>query len=188
MSVKGLELPAYDPRGSQGMGLAYATSNRGGCHLRGYMIGWEVLGVPKMIDRFNWSGKADLLVRGQNLYAAMDSLVVCKFIGYNVGEEYLSRLLNAVTGFQYDSEDIMRIGERIYTLERAFNSREGFGRQDDSLPRRFLEEPLKTGGSRDSVVHLDEMLRDYYAIRGWDSEGTPTGETLEELGLDSVKA
>jgi aldehyde:ferredoxin oxidoreductase len=188
MSVKGLELPAYDPRGSQGMGLAYATSNRGGCHLRGYMIGWEVLGVPKMIDRFNWSGKADLLVRGQNLYAAMDSLVVCKFIGYNVGEEYLSRLLNAVTGLQYDSEDIMGIGERIYTLERAFNSREGFGRQDDSLPRRFLEEPLKTGGSRDSVVHLEEMLRDYYAIRGWDSEGTPTRKTLEELGLDFVKA
>ncbi len=187
MTVKGLELPAYDPRGSQGMGLAYATSNRGGCHLRGYMIGWEILGVPKLIDRFSWSGKPDLLVRGQNLYAAMDSLIVCKFVGYNVNEEYLSRLLTAVTGIEYSQEDIMEVGERIYTLERAFNAREGLDRKDDVLPRRFTEEPLAEGGSRGSVVHLQEMLDEYYSIRGWDSRGVPLRARMDELGLDFVE-
>ncbi len=184
MTVKGLELPAYDPRGSQGQALAYATSNRGGCHLRGYMIGWEVLGVPKMIDRFNWSGKADLLVRNQDLYAAMDSLIVCKFMGYNVNQEYLARLLTATTGIEYDQEDVMRIGERIYTLERGFNAREGFTREDDQLPRRFLETPLEDGGSSGQVVKLDQMLDDYYRIRGWDEDGCPTVETLKKLDLD----
>jgi len=186
MNVKGLELPAYDPRGAQGMALAYATSNRGGCHLRGYMIGWEVLGVPKLIDRFNWSGKADLLVREQDLYATMDSLIVCKFVGYNVNQEYLARLLKAVTGIAYDQEEIMRIGERIYTLERAFNAREGFGRADDTLPERFLKEPLREGGSAGVTVHLDQMLSEYYSIRGWDEDGVPTRERLDQLGLNFV--
>jgi aldehyde:ferredoxin oxidoreductase len=186
MSVKGMELPAYDPRGSQGMGLAYATSNRGGCHLRGYMIGWEVLGVPKLIDRFNWSGKADLLVRGQNQYAAMDSLIVCKFVGYNVNEEYLSRLLTAVTGEGYVQEDLMEIGEKVYTLERAFNAREGFDRKDDCLPPRFLNTPLEEGGSKGSVVHLEQMLDEYYSIRGWDENGLPVRETLDRLDLEFV--
>jgi len=188
MSVKGLELPAYDPRGSQGMGLAYATSNRGGCHLRGYMIGWEVLGVPKLIDRFNWSGKADLLVRSQNQYAAMDSLIVCKFVGYNVNEEYLSRLLTAVTGISFNQEDLMETGERIYSLERAFNAREGFSRKDDSLPDRFLSTPLEKGGSKGNVVNLEEMLEEYYSIRGWDADGLPERETLEGLGLGFVSS
>jgi len=186
MTVKGLELPAYDPRGAQGQALAYATSNRGGCHLRGYMIGWEVLGVPKLIDRFNWSGKADLLVRNQDVYASMDSLIVCKFIGYNVNQEYLARLLKAITGVDYDQEEVVRIGERIYTLERAFNAREGFDRDDDRLPRRFLEEPLEEGGSSGQLVNLESMLDDYYGIRGWDSEGRPTRERLDELDLEFV--
>jgi aldehyde:ferredoxin oxidoreductase len=186
MSVKGMELPAYDPRGAQGMALAYATSNRGGCHLRGYMIGWEILGVPKLIDRFNWSGKADLLVRGQDLYAAMDSLIVCKFIGYNVNQEYLGRLLTATTGVEYSQEDIMEVGERTYTLERAFNVREGFERSDDQLPERFTKEPLDQGGSQGTTVSLQEMLDEYYGIRGWDSNGAPTRETLDKLGLDFV--
>ncbi len=187
MSVKGLELPAYDPRGAQGMALAYATSNRGGCHLRGYMIGWEVLGVPKLIDRFTWSGKADLLAREQDLYAAMDSLVVCKFVGYNVNQEYLARLLRAVTGHEYTPEDIMTIGERIYNLERCFNIREGFARKDDTLPRRFLEEPLKEGGSSGVTVRLDEMLDEYYNVRHWNRDGVPTAQLLDELGLGFAK-
>jgi len=187
MSVKGLELPAYDPRGAQGMALAYATSNRGGCHLRGYMIGWEVLGVPKLIDRFTWSGKADLLAREQDLYAAMDSLVVCKFVGYNVNQEYLARLLRAVTGHEYTPEDVMTIGERIYNLERCFNIREGFARKDDTLPRRFLEEPLKEGGSSGVTVRLDEMLDEYYNVRHWNRDGVPTAQLLDELGLGFAK-
>ena len=187
MSVKGLELPAYDPRGAQGMALAYATSNRGGCHLRGYMIGWEVLGVPKLIDRFTWSGKADILAREQDLYAAMDSLVVCKFVGYNVNQEYLARLLRAVTGLDYTPEDVMLVGERIYNLERCFNVREGFTRRDDTLPRRFLEEPLEEGESSGVTVRLDEMLDEYYRVRHWTREGVPTSERLEELGLGFAK-
>lgn len=187
MSVKGMELPAYDPRGAQGQALAFATSNRGGCHLRGYMIGWEVLGVPKLIDRFNWSGKADLLVRGQDLYAAMDALIVCKFVGYNVNQEYLARLLKATTGVDFNQEEVMRVGERIYTLERAFNVREGFDRKDDDLPARFIKEPLLEGGSSGVTVHLQEMLDEYYAIRGWDAGGVPTRERLGGLGLDFVQ-
>ncbi len=187
MSVKGMELPAYDPRGAQGMALAYATSNRGGCHLRGYMIGWEVLGVPKLIDRFTWSGKADLLARGQDLYASMDSLIVCKFVGYNVNQEYLARVLKATTGVDYSQEDIMEIGKRIYSLERAFNAREGFDRKDDSLPPRFTQEPLKEGGSKGATVRLQEMLDEYYAVRGWDTNGVPTRKTLDALDLGFVR-
>jgi aldehyde:ferredoxin oxidoreductase len=183
MAVKGLELPAYDPRGAMGQALAYATSNRGGCHLRGYMVGWEVLGSPKMLPRFNLSGKTDILVRIQNFSRVTDSLVTCKFLEYSVGYDHLSRLLSAATGVDYSISSLQTIGERIWNLERLYNLREGIARADDTLPARFLKEPLEEGPSSGRVVDLEKLLGDYYQSRGWDEEGVPTSDKLEALGL-----
>ncbi|MBI3978964.1 MAG: aldehyde ferredoxin oxidoreductase family protein [Chloroflexi bacterium] len=186
MHVKGLELPAYDPRGAKGMGLAYATSNRGGCHLRAYMIGYEVLGLPKRIDRLSCDNKAGLCVRQQDLNAAMDSLVECRFVESAVNESHFARQLAAVTGVAYRPEDLLVIGERIWNLERLFNLAAGFTRADDTLPRRLLAEPLAAGGSRGQVVELASMLDEYYDVRGWTRAGVPTPAKLAELGLVGV--
>ena len=184
MSVKGLELPAYDPRGAMGQALAYATSNRGGCHLRGYMVGWEVLGSPKMLPRFNLSGKTDILVRIQNLSRVTDSLVTCKFLEYSVGYDHLARILSAATGIEYTISSLQTIGERIWNLERLYNIREGIDGAQDTLPARFLKEPLKEGPSSGRVVDLEKLRGDYYQTRGWDEEGVPTSGKLEDLGLE----
>ncbi len=186
MQVKGLELPAYDPRGAQGQGLAYATSNRGGCHLRAYIIGPELLGVPTLFDRFQSYNKPDLVIRTQNINAMLDSIIICKFTAFAISEDFYSRLLTAVTGIKYSSEDLMTIGERIWNLERLFNIREGFTKKDDTLPKRFLTEPLKKGGSKGKIVKLDEMLSEYYIARGWDQNGVPLKSTLEKLGLKEL--
>ena len=187
MQVKGLELPAYDPRGAQGQGLAYAISNRGGCHLRGgYVIGPEILGAPRMIDRFTSVGKAGHAVRSMDLGAAVDSMVVCRFATYAVSEFIWARLLTAVTGELYQPEEVIQIGERIVNLERLFNIREGFSRKDDTLPRRLLEEPVTSGPAQGRTVNLDPMLDEYYQFRGWDTNGAPLEKKLTELGLEGM--
>lgn len=183
MQVKGMELPAYDPRGIQGQGLAYATSNRGGCHLRGNMMSPEVLGSPKMIDRFATRGKAGILIVMQHTNAVMDSLVVCKFTGFAIGDEYYARMLKAVTGIDYRPQDLQRVGERIWNLEKLYNLRQGFSRADDTLPERLLEEPVAQGPSQGRVVQLGSMLEEYYRFRGWDQEGIPSPGKRTELGL-----
>ncbi|OYT65354.1 aldehyde ferredoxin oxidoreductase [Candidatus Bathyarchaeota archaeon ex4484_205] len=183
MQVKGMELPAYDPRASQGMGLAYATSNRGACHLRAYLIGVEILGIPKRVDRTLSAFKAGLCVIQQNLYAAVDSLILCRFIGYATHEEHYSRVLEAVTGRSFSSEDIMEIGERIYNVERLFNVREGIDGRYDTLPKRMLEEPISGGPSQGYITKLYDMLQEYYELRGWDSNGVPRREKIEELKI-----
>ena len=182
MQVKGLEIPAYDPRGAQGHALGYATSNRGGCHLRSYLIGPEVLGTPVLIDRDSPKGKADLVMLYQDLSAAMDSMVVCRFTNFAWTVDDYAEMLAAGTGLQIDGRDILRIGERIYNLERLFNLREGFTAEDDTLPPRFFK-PLPEGGSRKRVVHLDVMIPEYYSLRGWDTKGQPTKDTLKKLAL-----
>ena len=187
MAVKGLELPAYDPRGAMGQALAFATSNRGGCHLRGYMVGWEVLGSPKMLPRFNQSGKTDILVRIQNLSRVTDSLVTCKFLEYSVGYDHLARILSAATGIDYTISSLQTIGERIWNLERLYNIREGIDGSQDTLPARFLKEPLKEGSSAGRVVDLERMLGTYYQTRGWDEMGVPTSGKLEDLGLEALE-
>lgn len=181
--VKGLELPAYDPRGSKGQGLAYATSNRGACHLRSYMVGIEVLGFPKRIDRLSVINKAGLCIVQQNLNAAMDTLVLCRFTSYALDEEHYARLLSKVTGIHYTPEDFLLVGERVWNLERLFNLREGFTRKDDTLPRRFLEEPHVEGSTKGQVVELGVMLDEYYRFRGWDDEGRPTPRKLAQLDI-----
>lgn len=188
MQVKGLELPAYDPRGLQGMGLGFATSNRGGCHLRAYMVGPEALGVPKMVDRFSTVGKAGLTIFYQNVNAAVDSLILCRFLGLAVSEEYFARLLSAVTGETYQPQDLHVIGERIWNLERLVNLREGFTKDNDTLPARLLTEPVSDGPSGGRVVDLAPMLNEYYRFRGWDSAGVPTAAKLAQLGLLGLEA
>jgi aldehyde:ferredoxin oxidoreductase len=183
MSVKGLEMPGYDPRGVQGMGLAYATSNRGACHLRAYMISAEVLGNPCLIDRFKTEGKASLTILLQNISAATDSMVLCRFSQFAMNPDSYASLLQAVTNVTFSAWDLIGIGERIYNLERAFNAREGFGRREDTLPRRLVATPLPEGHSKNITVMLDPMLDEYYRLRGWTSDGLPTASTLSDLKL-----
>ncbi|HID27002.1 MAG TPA: aldehyde ferredoxin oxidoreductase [Methanosarcinales archaeon] len=184
MQVKGLELPAYDPRGVQGHGLAYATSNRGGCHLRAYMIAPEILGIPMKIDPFATEGKPEMLKTIQDLFAVVDSLILCKFNTFAIGAEEFTKLLNGALGTQYSVEDIMQIGERIWNLERRYNNREGLTRPEDTLPKRLLEIPMPDGPAKGQVNRLNEMLDDYYKVRGWNSNGEVTQEKLKELGLE----
>ncbi|MFO7616845.1 MAG: aldehyde ferredoxin oxidoreductase family protein [Bacteroidales bacterium] len=183
IQVKGLELPAYDPRGAMGHALGYATSNRGGCHLTGYMAAMEVFAAPKKIPRFTIGGKADLLVLKQNQSAVEDSLVTCKFAGFAVGFDFMARFVTAITGEDFNITRLLEIGERIYNLERVYNVAAGFARGQDTLPPRFLEKPLSEGLSKDQVVPLERMLNDYYAVRQWDDRGIPKKEHLLKLGL-----
>lgn len=183
MQVKGLEIPGYDPRGVQGHALAYATSNRGGCHMRAYLISPEILGQPCLVDRFRTEGKAALVKVMQDANAAVDSLSICRFSSLALSPAHYARALSLITGIEFSQEEFMLIGERIWNLERLFNNREGFTKAQDTLPERFLKEELPEGPSRHKLVKLDEMLDEYYAARGWNREGIPTDETLRRLGL-----
>lgn len=186
MQVKGLELPGYDPRGMQGQGLGYATSNRGGCHLRGNMLGPEILGIPKLIDRFATVGKSGVLVNLQHLGAVFDSVGMCKFAGFAFGEEVVARLLSAAGGVDLSAQELLRAGERIWNLERLWNLAAGFARKDDTLPLRLLEETLSEGPAAGRVVELGPMLQEYYRARSWSAEGVPSGEKVRGLGLEAV--
>ncbi len=186
IQVKGLELPAYDPRGAMGHALGYATSNRGGCHLTGYMVAMEVFSAPKKIPRFTLGGKPDLLVLKQNQSAIEDSLVSCKFAGYSLGFDFQSRFVSAITGIDFNIPRLLEIGERIYNLERMFNVKAGFSNKDDKLPKRFIDTPLKNGLSKNRTVQLNEMLNNYYAVRKWDKNGVPMPQKLNELGIKYV--
>jgi len=183
MQVKGMEIPAYDPRGAQGMALSYATSNRGGCHMRAYMIAPEILGHPVFLDRFSTAGKAELVALFQDISAVVDSAVLCRFLQFALGISTFTEMLRAVTGLDFSDEELMTIGRRIYTLERLFNNRAGFGRADDTLPPRFFNEEFQTGSTRRRLVRLEGMLDEYYAVRGWDRSGVPLPQTLKNLGL-----
>ena len=182
--VKGLEIPAYDPRGAMGHALGYATSNRGGCHLTGYLAAMELFSAPKRIPRFTLGGKADLLVLKQNQSAIEDSLVNCKFSGYALGFDFHSRFATVITGYDFNITELLKIGERIYNLERMFNIGAGIDNEQDTLPERFLKTPFEEGLSKDRVVPVKRMLKEYYAVRGWDENGVPTKEKLEQLSLE----
>ncbi len=185
MGVKKQEIPAYDPRGVQGMGLTYATSNRGACHVRGYTIANEVLGVHEKLDPMVTDGKAATVKIFQDLTALVDSSGLCLFVTLTPGFGYddLQAMLNGATGFNYTLEEVQVIAERIWNIERLFNMRAGFTAADDTLPKRLLEEPLKQGGPKGHVCRLGDMLPEYYRLRGWDEKGVPTKERLEILGL-----
>ncbi len=183
MSVKGQELPAYDPRGVQGQGLAYATSNRGGCHVRAYLISPEVLGIPEKLDPQSVEGKAQWVKIFQDLTAVIDSCGLCLFTSFALGVEDYRDLLSAATGFDYSVEEMFTCGERIWNLERLFNFRAGLTPEMDTLPERLLKEPMPEGPQKGNVVRLSEMLPEYYRLRGWDQDGKPTPEKLDSLEL-----
>ena len=183
MSSKGQEFPAYDGRAIQGIGLAYATSNRGGCHLRGYTVASEVMGIPVKTDPTHTEGKPELVKAFQDATAAFDSAGLCVFTTFAWSLPDLAPQLQAACDEGYTVEEVEKIGERIWNMEREFNNAAGFTKADDSLPKRLLTEAAKSGGSKGQVNHLAEMLPKYYAARGWDSEGRPTAETKARLGL-----
>ena len=183
MSSKGQEFPAYDGRAIQGIGLAYATSNRGGCHLRGYTIASEVLGIPVKTDPLEHEGKPDLVKAFQDATAAFDSSGLCIFTTFAWGLADLAPQMQGACGDEFTTEELAHIGERIWNLEREFNNRAGFTSKDDSLPKRLLTEAVNSGPAKGKVNMLAEMLPKYYAARGWDAEGRPTAETHARLGL-----
>jgi aldehyde:ferredoxin oxidoreductase len=183
MHVKGLEMPAYHPNAAKGMALAYAISERGACHLRGAPLS-EVLGGA---DPLTPDGKAQLFREHQSESALWNSAVLCCFPGFGMNLKELWQLVNAATGFEYGSvKEFELVGERINTLCRLFNSREGFDRRQDTLPARNLSQSLGQGPAKGQVVELDMMLDDYYARMGWDKNGIPTMQRLSELGLDQL--
>lgn len=175
MSVKSLELPAYDPRGAYGMALAYCTSSRGGCHLRAYPISHEILRKPVPTDRFSFSGKARIISIAEDTNAAVDSLVACKFSFFGASLEEYAELLTATTGIDYSPQRLKEIGRRIVLTERFYNCANGFSRKDDILPERFFTEPGSSGDGID--IHpidrqrFEEELDKYYRIRGLSSDG-----------------
>jgi aldehyde:ferredoxin oxidoreductase len=183
MSVKMQELPAYDPRGLMGMGLNYATSVRGGCHVYGNMVYPEVIGAPVKLDPFVTAGKAEWTKKMQDIAAAIDSSGICIFTERTLWAEDYAAMINAVTGFDLDAAEIFTIGERIWNLQKLFNLRAGFTRDDDTLPKRLMEEPLTEGDPAGRVWIREPLLSEYYAVRSWDPDGVPTLEKLRELGL-----
>lgn len=179
--VKGQCIAAYDPRGLQGMGIGFATSNRGACHLRGYTPASETLGVPEKTDPLAWEGKGKLLKIFQDLHAISDSMDICKFNAFSEGiNEYVAQYAG-MTGLQVDTDGLMKTGERIYNLERYYNNLNGFTGKDDTLPERFLKEP-GTGPASNHVCELEKMKKEYYDARGWVDGVVPEGK-LKELGI-----
>jgi aldehyde:ferredoxin oxidoreductase len=182
MSVKGLELPAYDPRGAKGIGLTYATANRGGCHVTSYTISPEILGVPEKIDPLTIEGKAQWVKTFQDFTCVVNSTINCLFSTFALGVEDYAKLLTAVTGWDLNAEKLMVIGERIYNLERLMINEFGSDGKDDTLPKRLLQEPMPEGSAKGQTVELEKMKEEYYRIRGW-IDGKPTQEKLKELDV-----
>lgn len=186
MSCKGQSIPAYDPRGIQGIGLGYATSNRGACHLRGYTVASEIAGIPEPTDRTAAEGKGELLKVFQDLFSFSDSMDLCKFSSFSENAENYAEQYSTMTGIELTADDVMKIGERIYNLERYYNNLVGFNkREDDFLPKRFTEEP-GSGNSEGLVSRMDIMLDEYYKARGWVDGVVPVAKLIE-LGIIDEK-
>ncbi len=183
MSVKGQEFPAYDGRVIQGIGLGYATSNRGACHLRGYTIASEVLGIPVKTEPTDTDGKPELLKAFQDATAAFDAAGICIFTSFAWTLNDVAPQVQAACGDEFTVENLTLIGERIWNMEKDFNLRAGFTRKDDMLPKRLMTEAAKTGPAKGVVSGLDKMLPIYYQVRGWDEEGRIKPETRKRLGL-----
>jgi len=183
MSVKGQEFPAYDSRGIQGMGLTYATSNRGACHLRSYTVASEVLGIPVKTDPLATDGKAGLVMAFQDATAAFDAAGICLFTSFAWTLADVQPQVQAACEGDWSLEKLNQVGERIWNMEKLFNLRAGLTKADDTLPKRLLTEPAQSGPAKGLVNGLAKMLPEYYELRGWDAEGVPKKETLARLGL-----
>ena len=176
MTVKGQEFPGYDPRAMQGMALAYATSNRGACHLKASPFTDDFARVAT-------DGKAKIVKDSQDVVAAIDSTGLCLFTRNAWGLEDYASQLDAALGGGWKAERLIEVGERIWNLERRFNLAAGLTADDDTLPERVLKEAAKTGAGKGRVAGLSQMLPEYYRLRGWDEDGRPTAKTLKRLGL-----
>ena len=183
MTVKGQEFPAYDSRGIQGMGLGYATSNRGACHLRGYTVASEVLGIPIKTDPLTTEGKPALVKAFQDATSVFDSSGLCVFTSFAWTLADVQPQLQTACEGDWSMDKLNLLGERIWNMEKQFNLAAGFTRKDDDLPKRLKTEPAKTGPAKGLVNGIDKMLPEYYQLRGWTAEGVPTKETLARLGL-----
>ncbi|OEU84785.1 MAG: hypothetical protein BA865_10280 [Desulfobacterales bacterium S5133MH4] len=183
MGVKGLSMAAFDPRAIQGMGLHFATSNYGPHHLYAYTFIEEVLGVHEELDPLTTEGKPELVKRYQDMAAIMDSLGLCNWPLMGLKFNNLVPMINSCLGTEYRADDLLRIGERIWNQERLYNMKAGFDHTHDTLPERFLKEPIPDGPAQGQISKVDEMLPRYYDIRGWSEKGEPRAETLEALEL-----
>jgi aldehyde:ferredoxin oxidoreductase len=184
MSVKKQEMPAYDPRLLQGLGLNYATSNRGGCHVRGYMTAPEILGIPQKLDPDSLEEKPAWTKLFQDLTAAVSASGMCLFTTLGIGGEEIVQQLNPATGLNWTVGDFVKAGERIWNLERLYNLKAGFSAADDQLPPRLTKDPIPSGPAKGRVSHVPEMLPRYYEARGWDEKGVPSPEKVRELDLE----
>ncbi|NKB76389.1 MAG: aldehyde ferredoxin oxidoreductase [Gammaproteobacteria bacterium] len=183
MTVKGQEFPAYDPRGIQGMGLTYATSNRGACHLRSYTVASEILGIPEKTDPLVSEGKAGLVKAFQDATAAVDSMGICVFTTFAWTLDNMAPQIDAACEGDWTVERLGEAGERIWNLERDYNNKAGMTGADDTLPKRLLKDAAKTGPAEGRVCDLDKMLPEYYELRGWTSGGEVTDDIRQKLSL-----
>ena len=183
MTVKGQEFPAYDPRGIQGIGLNYATSNRGACHLRGYTVASEILGIPVKTEPGDAEGKPELVKAFQDATAVVDSAGLCIFTTFAWGMDNIAPQIDAACEGDWSVEGCLEVGERIWNMERLFNQAAGFTADDDKLPKRLMEEAIKSGPTKGQVSRMGEMLPKYYEIRGWNPKGEVTAETRKRLSL-----
>ena len=183
MQVKGLEMPAYHPNAAKGIGLSYAVSERGACHLRGSPLS-EILGGA---DPLATEGKAGLFQTNQSDTSVIDALILCYFVKFGITLKEILQMVNPCTGFEYKNpRELEQVGERITVLTRLFNTREGFSVKDDILPKRALAEPLPSGPAKGHVMELDKLRTEYYHLMGWDENGIPTEKRLVELGLKEI--
>jgi aldehyde:ferredoxin oxidoreductase len=181
MHVKGLELPGYDPRGSWGMGLAYATASRGGCHMSAWPVADEAFGK---IDPFTIERKAQLVATGQNYNAIKFSLILCDFWALSL--DTMSQIMSCVFNRPVPVSELEAAGERIWNIMRLFNVREGFNVIDDTLPERIFKDALKSGVTTGKLLPRNQfatMLQEYYRLRGWDSKGIPLPDKLMQLQM-----
>lgn len=191
VTAKKQEFPGYDPRGSKGMGLLYATSNKGASHMSGDLAYCEVFGVPAKIDPLTIENKPELIKRYEDAFTVIDAAGLCVFLSVRYMFEDkvalwptpMTNILNLATGEDYTQESLLEAGERIFNMERLFLLRAGFTGADDTLPERMLKEPMPEGPAKGQVVELDQMLPRFYELRGWDEEGIPTETKLRELDL-----
>lgn len=183
MTVKGQEFPAYDPRGIQGMGLAYATSNRGACHLRGYTVASEILGIPEKTDPLESAGKAGLVKAFQDATAAVDSAGLCVFTTFAWTMDDIAPQIAAACEGDWSTERLMEVGERIWNLEKDFNQKAGVTGADDTLPTRLLSDGANAGPAKGRTSELSAMLPEYYQLRGYSADGSMTDEIRQKFSL-----
>jgi len=183
IGAKGRELPPYDPRGIQGMGLHFATSNFGAYHLDGFTAIDEILGIHEEPHPLETEGKALKVKLFQDLTAVLNAMGICPISLMCIWVDDMVTMVNDVLENHYEVDDILKIGERIWNLERLFNIKAGFTGADDTLSERMLSEPISDGPAKGGILHLDKLLPEYYQLRGWDDQGIPAEEKLKELGL-----